>query len=83
MEYIPGQTLASVWSGLNDTQKKVTANLLKDYISQLRAIPSPAYFGSIWKRALLGGKVYTPEGLRSISGPFDTDAELNEAMAQK
>ena len=82
MEYVPGQTLASVWSSLSRTQKETIAGILKSYLSDLRALPPPDYFGSIGKRPLLEDIFWTPDGIQSISGPFATETELNEGMTR-
>ena len=83
MENLPVVTLASAWPSLEDTQKDIITEKLKSYFNELRSLPPPGYFGSIGKRPLLESMFWTPEGVRSISGPFDTEDELNEATAQK
>ncbi|TAQ88179.1 hypothetical protein B7494_g3493 [Chlorociboria aeruginascens] len=85
MENIHGQALDSYWSFLNETQKEAISRQLREFLDQLRKIPSPGYFGSIGRRGLQDSVFWTgkeiPPGL--MEGPFETEDRLNEAMTQK
>ena len=88
MEYIEGQTLDSIWPVLSSSDKEQITAELKYYIDQLRALPPSRYYGSLGKRHFLNGMFWYPEGPeeptpQAISGPFDTEEELNEAMILK
>ena len=83
MEYIDGDSLATKWPVLTATEKQEIASTLKRYYDELRTLPSPGYFGSIGKRYFLEGVFWSSEGNTAISGPFTTEAALNEAMALK
>lgn len=83
MEFVEGDTLASIWPDLNVTQKSKITTRLRDSYDELRRLPSPGYFGSLGKRHLLDEIFWTREKIPSINGPFETEHALNEAMAQK
>ena len=83
MEYIEGNTLASAWTHLNDEQKSKVTSKLRHFFDELRHIPSLGFFGSLGKGPLLDEMFWTREKIPSINGPFQTDFDLNEAMAQK
>lgn len=83
MEYIPGETLASAWPKLDDTSKCQISSILHAYTEELRALPAPGYFGSIGRRPLLESMFWTGRGRTSLSGPFDSEGQLNDAMIQK
>jgi hypothetical protein len=78
-----GYTLASRWPRLSEAQKESIVVKLKGYFNDLCRVPSPGYFGSLGKRYLMDEIFWTPEGVVSIHGPFETEDALNEAMAQK
>jgi hypothetical protein len=47
MEYLEGQSLNKSWNNLDDKAKSTIMDELKGYLSQLRAIPSSSYIGSL------------------------------------
>ena len=83
MENIEGETLLDTWPTLTVTQRELICAILKGYIDALRCLASPGYYGSIGKRPLLDGIFTTSGNLPTISGPFTTEEEVNEAMVQK
>jgi len=83
MEFVQGDTLASIWPDLSVTQKSNITTKLRDSYGKLRQLPSPGYFGSLGKGPLLDEIFWTREKIPSINGPFETEDALNEAMAQK
>ncbi|KAB8437421.1 hypothetical protein FH972_025099 [Carpinus fangiana] len=83
MEYIHGETLASAWTSLDDTKKDRIAAILRTYMKDLRALPAPGYFGTLARRPLLESMFWTGQDTPSISGPFDSEAQLNDGMIQK
>ena len=64
-------------------QKSVITAKLRNFYNELRQLPSPGYFGSLGQRSLLDDTFWTRENVPSISGPFETEDALNEALAQK
>lgn len=83
MENVEGETLASRWPSLTESQKVAIVTKLKQCFDELRQLPSPGYFGSLGKRPLLDDIFYTREKTPSINGPFENEDAINEAMAQK
>ena len=84
MEYIDGNTLGFEWGLLSEKQKERIARQLRCYMDDLRAIPSPGYYGSIGRRGLLDGIFWTgDDGYPDISGPFENEGEFNDAMWKK
>ena len=81
MENVAGDTLASRWPTLSMSQKKLISAKLKAFCSQLRSLPSPDYFGSLGGRPLLDPLLWTHDS--TCSGPFESEAALNEAMVRK
>jgi serine/threonine protein kinase len=86
MEHIRGSTLLSTWPALSDPQKVLVLTKLRSYMSQLRSIPSPGYYGSIGKRHMPDTLFWTGAGANrnsAINGPFDREEDLNEALVKK
>ncbi|KAK8043330.1 hypothetical protein PG993_005760 [Apiospora rasikravindrae] len=87
MEYIPGRTLDSCWSRLDDATKTKVVAKLRDYFYQLRQVPSPGYFGAVGRRPFCDdGFVWhreddEPESISS--GPFDSEEQLLDALIAK
>ncbi|KAG9253141.1 kinase-like domain-containing protein [Emericellopsis atlantica] len=87
MENIPGHHLDTIWAQLDSSEKSNIASQLRVYFNALRNLPTPGYFGCIGRRPFEESMFWTaPEddvedGL--ISGPFDSEAEFNNALVQK
>lgn len=87
MEYIPGTTLRTRWPTLSAPEKRLIVSQLRRHISELRSIPSPGYYGGIWRQPGLDKDFVDkfdpwdpycrgPE----ISGPHETEEQFVEAM---
>lgn len=86
MEYIPGQGLNTLWTRLDPPQKAKLSSALRLHFDALRNIPAPGYFGCISKRPFEESMLWTaPEDDigQVISGPFDSEPELNNALVEK
>ncbi|KAI9640217.1 hypothetical protein NHQ30_011455 [Ciborinia camelliae] len=84
MEYIESKTLHDEWSLLSVQQRNRISAQLRKYMDELRALPSPGYYGSIGKRGLLDCIFWSgTSSCEPLDGPFDTEHELNEAMRSK
>ncbi|KID81768.1 phosphotransferase enzyme family protein [Metarhizium guizhouense ARSEF 977] len=87
MEYIQGKSLDSCWDTMSAADKSNTSQRLRLMLDKLRSVPSPGYFGCIGRRPMEEGIFWTRQedskdhGL--ISGPFDTEAQLNNALVEK
>ncbi|EON63198.1 hypothetical protein W97_02425 [Coniosporium apollinis CBS 100218] len=83
MERIAGKNLDIAWPSLSQTQKDFIATRLRANFSELRKLPSPGGYCSVGKRPLLDNVFWTRDTVDTISGPFSTEAELNDAMIEK
>ncbi|KAI9757301.1 MAG: hypothetical protein M4579_003512 [Chaenotheca gracillima] len=83
MERIPGKDLESEWSSLSETQKDAIAIKLKASFDELRGLQSAGAYCSVGKRPLLDNVFWNGDAADSIAGPFETEAEFNNAMIQK
>ncbi|TVY37224.1 hypothetical protein LOCC1_G007466 [Lachnellula occidentalis] len=84
MEHLEGDTLHFEWGLLSAQQKDHILAQLREYMDQLRSIPSPGYFGSLGRRGLLDCIFWTGHNACApLDGPFDTEHALNDAMHRK
>lgn len=85
MENIAGETLEARWSTLDTQAKADVAGKLRGYVTQLRRIPSPGYFGLLGKRPFDNSVFWAGDDAtrQMISGPFDTEQQMLDAMAEK
>lgn len=81
MERIHGHTLDEIWHTFDDRKKMMIAIQLKGYIGQLRRVESPNGYCSLDDKPLLDEIFWTPS--HDCDGPFNTEAELNDAMVRK
>lgn len=80
MEYIPGQSLEALWKDLDEQGRTRVARQLKESLDTLRQIPSHGYYGRLGRRPfddIFLGSDTLP------CGPFETEAEMNEAFYQR
>lgn len=88
MEYITGYTLVEQWARLTQSEKITIMDELKGQVDALRQLPDPGYFGGVGGQHMPNGIFWCSgeadeEDPKSITGPFKTEAELNEAFALK
>lgn len=85
MDYVPGNTLARSWPTLDAAQKRGVVSQLRAWVDELRRIPSPGYYGGLWRQPVRDvdfedkrtGLLYPqPE----IAGPHDTEEQFVDAM---
>ncbi|EFR02783.1 hypothetical protein MGYG_05782 [Nannizzia gypsea CBS 118893] len=72
MEYVEGKTLDTEWKSLSDREKEGIVSTLKQYFIELRKLLSPGYFGSLGRRRMPGGMIWTPEPTPEINGPHSS-----------
>ena len=53
IEHVPGKTLKEVWPKLPLIGKQTFSRQIRRYIQELRAIPSPGYFGGLSEQGVL------------------------------
>lgn len=82
MERIDGTPLDALWPNLDLESKEAISTKLSQSMKEIRALPSPGYFGSIGKRPVLDNLFWTGSGTNSLclDGPFDTEQDLNNAL---
>ncbi|KAG7285364.1 hypothetical protein NEMBOFW57_009990 [Staphylotrichum longicolle] len=85
MEYIPGVLLNRAWNGLGASEKQHLVAQLRRYMDELRSIPSPGYYGGLWRQQIrdrtfesLADGLPFPEP--EITGPHETEEQFVEAM---
>lgn len=83
MERILGTSLDVVWPSLDQLQKDAITTKLCAVFNELRELPSPGGYCSVGRRPLLDDLFWTGDPIETISGPFNTEAELNDAMIEK
>jgi hypothetical protein len=83
-EYIPGKMLQGIWGGLSATDKMAVASQLRTHVDGLRSIPSPGYYGGIWRQPnldfLFADPDLKPRQDKAISGPYETEEQWVEGM---
>ena len=88
MENVAGDGLDAVWLRLDQPAKERVSGQLRLQVDALRSIPAPGYFGCIGRRPFEESMFWTAPADRvddggTYSGPFDTEAQLNNAFVQK
>lgn len=85
MERVVGQRLDDVWSQLDTLQKTKIASQLRSQVDRLRSLTAPGFFGCIDKQPFEDPIFWSDpdDNLEYISGPFDTEQQLNDALIQK
>ncbi|KAH6617608.1 kinase-like domain-containing protein [Chaetomium tenue] len=85
MEYIPGRSLSSAWKDMTASEKATVALQLRRNMDELRKVPSPGYYGGIWRQGILDSTFTDPDsgaplGDETITGPHETEEQWNDAM---
>lgn len=80
MEHVPGKTLKEVWPQLPLIGKQTFTRQIRRYIQELRAIPSPGYYGGLSEQGvlcpILTFKMFTEKPIRPlVNKPSRTEAE--------
>lgn len=87
MEYIPRVMLDRAWARLGASEKRDIVSQLRRHMDELRSIPSPGYYGGVWRQQLrdidferrADGLIYSaPE----ISGPHETEEQFVDGIWQ-
>ncbi|OAF58872.2 hypothetical protein VC83_06312 [Pseudogymnoascus destructans] len=80
MELVPGRPLEALLPTLNAKEKVEVCILVKNAIDELRRIPEQNYIGGVNRQPLHSAVFWVPDHDPTISGPFDTEADMNEGM---
>ena len=80
MDYVPGSTLESLAPTLSAEEKTAICLQVRECIKELRELPPQGYFGVIGRKPYHDAVHWTPDNDPIVSGPFNTQAELNEGI---
>lgn len=83
MERIRGPTLQSAWSKMDDASKEIVSSKLRLILEDMRKLKTPGGYCSVGHRGLPDGLFWTSDPSNPFSGPFDTEADLNDAIVAK
>ncbi|KAK4168193.1 phosphotransferase enzyme family [Cladorrhinum sp. PSN259] len=82
MEYIEGDSLLSLWPGLDDIEKTRIATQLRSHFDQLRQLQHPGYFGNINGGPPLDDMFDAPQSRQEVTGSFLTEDELIDCFVR-
>lgn len=85
MEMVPGEPLAKAWPSLTSSEKHDVVGQIQKAMIDLRKIPPAGYIGSVARQPCADGIFWTPDHPQdpSLSGPFDTEDNMNEGILRK
>ena len=87
MANISGHSLDIIWAQLGSSERRKVTSQLRAQFDTLRSLPTPGYFGCIGRRPFEESMFWTaPDDDiddKVISGPFDSESKLNDALVQK
>ncbi|KAF1345142.1 hypothetical protein BDV97DRAFT_42125 [Delphinella strobiligena] len=83
MDYIPGNSLESLWPDLNTTDKTCIISKVRAILDQMRALPSPGFFGSVTKSHMPDHVFYWPDYPAQTCGPFQSERKLVMGLISK
>jgi hypothetical protein len=83
MEFIPGDTLKSLWSNLTKSNKMRIMKKLRSVFEQIRSSPSPGFYRNVSRGCLLCHLFWITGNEKSVSGPFKSERDLLLGLAEK
>ncbi|KAI9729796.1 MAG: hypothetical protein M1818_008410 [Claussenomyces sp. TS43310] len=83
MEFIYGMTLERIWESLQPAETLDISRQIATAVDELRRLPPPPYIGGVGRQSLLNGVFWVPENDPLISGPFQTEEEMNEGIIRR
>ncbi|KAL3434605.1 phosphotransferase family protein [Aspergillus tetrazonus] len=81
MEYVPGVSLGIVWPSLTEANKYSLVRQLRCIFDQIRALPSPGFYGSVNQGPVPHRYFFSREKDPAVTGPFQTEEEFGRAIA--
>ncbi|KAJ5627057.1 phosphotransferase family protein [Penicillium herquei] len=81
MEYIPGISLETAWPSLTEANKHWIVGKLRSVFDQMRALPSPGFYGGVNAGPVPYRYFWSPEKDPAITGPFQTAEEFAKGIA--
>jgi hypothetical protein len=83
MEFIPGDTLESLWSNLTESNKTTIMKKLRSIFEQIRSLPSPGFYGNVSGGCLPYHLFWIAGNEKSVSGPFKSQGDFLLGLAKK
>jgi hypothetical protein len=83
MERIRGCGLDSAWPKMDEQQKEAVSLKLRDIFEEMRKLESPGGYCSVGHCGLPDDLFWTDDPSQPYAGPFDTEADLNNAILMK
>jgi serine/threonine protein kinase len=81
MEYIRGISLEMAWPSLTEANKHSIVGQLRCIFDQMRALPSPGFYGSVNRGPVPHRYFFSREKDTAVTGPFQTEEEFRTAIA--
>ncbi|KAH6642740.1 kinase-like domain-containing protein [Boeremia exigua] len=83
MERIQGSSLDAEWPHMDSTSKKAVTSQLQSILGEMRKLPSPGGYCSVGRQGLPDNLFWTDNPANPYSGPFNAEADLNNALILK
>ncbi|KAL1583865.1 hypothetical protein WHR41_07152 [Cladosporium halotolerans] len=85
MEMVPGEPLSKARPNLTSAEKRDVAEQIQRAMINLRNIPPAGYIGSLARQPCADGVFWAPDRPAdpSLSGPFDTEDDMNQGILRK
>ncbi|KAF4633569.1 hypothetical protein G7Y89_g4551 [Cudoniella acicularis] len=83
MERLPGETLESLWPGLQESEKGLILAKTREIIAKIRTVPHSSFFGTVDKGRMPHHLFYWPNYPANISGPFTSERALIQGLVAK
>ena len=83
MERLRGNTLESLWPGLQDSDKERILAKTRAILIKIRTMPHSGFYGSVDQSHMPHHLFYWPTYPANISGPFTTERALIEGLISK
>ena len=80
MEYIPGTSLEMAWPSLTEANKHSIVGQLRCIFDQMRALPSPGFYGSVNRGPVPHRYFFSREKDTAVTGPFQTEEGFGKAI---
>lgn len=77
MQFVRGETLENIWPSLSENEKNKLALEMRAHVDDMRKLKGE-YIGAIGRLPCMVGSLQGPS-----KGPFSTEKELNDALAQQ
>ncbi|PWY83202.1 hypothetical protein BO94DRAFT_536673 [Aspergillus sclerotioniger CBS 115572] len=80
MKYIPAMSLGTAWPSITEANKSSIVEQLRCIFDQMRALPSPGFYGSVNRGPVPHRYFFSGERDPAVTGPFQTEEEFGKAI---